>query len=368
MPAAERDTVTGYPSRPPAKIHRQLVASDQQGRIPQAHMNICWPISCLLSLLLVTASTASEADKLADLSRAVTELFDRAERARTLVRQCSAISPAERAEIRHALAGWERRNDAAYYDALIAALKEAAPGLAEQMDIGAERLDEVVSEDIASSRNACTGLPERLASDEFSITTTLLRTRQIADEFGLHVEAPSPAAPAPPTHVVPLAQFSARAGAIMDEIGSKEGAESDSALRDAREAHLLARLQAEQSLMVYGRVVSRDELREWQGEAQSSFSATCTRFADAESEARMSARIGEQAVLGGRISFVSETPGGGMIGLTSCQILSLTETNMPLSQEGEVELVSRPPESDEVRAADGQDISPDQIVRLLYQA
>lgn len=322
----------------------------------------------LLTLLLSAAAEASEAERLAELSEAVSDMFDRAERARTLVRHCNVAEPAQAGALRDALASWSYRNDAAFYDAAIAAIAAAAPGLSEQLDDGRTRLDQTVAEQLAGSPDICGGLSDRLATDEFSLKNPLRRTRRIAAGFGLEIHEPEPPAPADPTEILPLAQFSATASVWMDEVGSKGGAAKDRDLRQAREAHLLSRVQETRPLMLHGRAVSDDELREWRGEQQSSFAASCSSFADDDAEARMAALRGSNTVLAGVPARVAETDNGGVVVLHDCQPLTLSEAALPLSPSGPAELVMRPPEIDEVRAAPGQGIAPDRIHRVLYDA
>lgn len=322
----------------------------------------------LLPLLLSAVAEASDAERLTELSKAVSDLFERAERARTLVRHCSVAEPAQAGALRDALASWSYRNDAALYDAAITAIADAAPGLSEQLDEGRTRLDQIVAEQLAGSSDICSGLSDQLTADEFSLKEALRRTRRIAAAFGLEIHEPEPPAPADPTEILPLAQFSATASAWMDEVGSKGGAEGDRDLRKAREAHLLSLLQETRPLMLQGRAVSDDELREWRGERQSSFAASCSSFADDDAQARMAALRGSDTVLAGDPARVTETDAGGVVALNDCRPLTLAEAGLPLSPAGPAELVMRPPEIDEVRAAPGQGIAPDRIDRVLYDA
>jgi len=322
----------------------------------------------LLSLLPFGTAEASDADQLAELSAVITEMFDRAERARSLVRECAAAN-AERAELLNdAFASWSHRNDASIYDATMAAFAAAAPDLPEQLAAGHTRLDEVVAEQIERDPEVCLDLPGRLAADDFSIEAPLRRALQIAKAFGLEIQSPGSSLPRAATAVLPLAQFSAQASTTMAEVGSKDFAREDRHLRDAREAHLLSRLNEQGRLMLYGLVVGDDELREWRDEAQSSFAVTCSSFVDDDAEAEMMALRGHETVLSGDAYQVAETDGGGVLLMHRCRPLTLTEAAVPMADEGPVELVSRPPEIDEVRAAPGQGVALEHIDRVLYDA
>jgi len=322
----------------------------------------------LLSLLLATGAQASEAERLKELSASVSELFERAERARTLVRHCSVAEPETANPLRDALASWAHRNDAALADTTIAAIAAAAPGLSGQLDQGRAKLAGIIADQVDRTLGLCAGLPERLASDEFSLKAALRRTIRIAAGLGLEIEEAEPEAPSGSIEILPLARFSAIAEARMDEIGSKQGAADDRDLRAAREAHLLTQLKAVRPLMLYGRVVADDTLREWRGEQQSSFAANCSGFADNAAEAKMAALVGSDTLLTGDAAHIKETDAGGVVILHRCRLMTLAEAGLPVAEDGPVALVARPPQPDEVRAAPGQGIALDRIDRVLYDA
>ena len=321
-------------------------------------------------LVALGLAGAVYADPLAELSDSVTDLFSRAESARAHVRHCAELPDADRVALGDALAGWSHRNDAPGYDALLSALKDAAPGLAEQTTAAYAQIDAAVAQQVAAAPQLCAGLPERLKSDEFALRSSLRDTRRIARELGVR-----PAEPVPPRiepdlagAVQPLAQFSGWASAAMTEIGSAPGAQADRALRNAREEHLLALLEPQGRLAFRGRVLSDSELREWQGEHQSSFAVSCRRFADKDGQQRMADLVGSTAVLTGKVYWVRDDAPGGMIGLRDCRILDPAEAGVPLADAGPVELEPRPPELAELLAAPGPRITPDKVERVLYTA
>ncbi|SIQ89874.1 hypothetical protein SAMN05421641_1175 [Paracoccus thiocyanatus] len=324
----------------------------------------------ICALAFLGLACAAHADPLADLSDSVTDLFSRAESARAHARQCAGQTGADRVALGDALAGWSHRNDAADYDALMAALKDAAPGLAEQTDAAFAQIDAAVAQQIAAKPQLCAGLPERLKSDEYALRPALRETRRIARDLGVR-----PADPVPPrlepglaAAVQPLAQFSAWASAAMAEIGSAPGAQSDPALRKAREEYLLALLEPQGRLMFQGRVVSDSELREWHGDRQSSFAASCRRFSDQDDQQRMADLVGHTAVLTGKVYWVRDDAPGGVVGLRDCRILDAAAAGLPLAGDGPVELEPRPPELAELLAAPGPRIAPADVDRVLYTA
>ena len=322
----------------------------------------------LLPLLPFGAAEASEAEQLSELSAVITELFNRAEWARTLVRQCSAAE-AERAEILEiAFSDWSHRNDAALYEAAITAFAAAAPDLPQQLAAGRARLDEVVAEQLKNNPEACSDLPNRLADDDSSISVPLRRALQIADKFGLEIKKPAFTSSQAATAVLPLAQFSAQASASMAEVGSRERAREDRDLRESREAHLLSWLKTQGPLMLMGRVIGDDELREWRDETQSSFAVKCSSFIDDDAEGKMIALRDHETVLSGDAYQVAETDVGGVLLLHRCRPLTLTEAAVPMADDGPVELVSRPPEANEMRAAPGQGVAPEQMESVLHDA
>lgn len=259
-------------------------------------------------LVALGLAGAAHADPLAELSASVTDLFSRAESARAHARHCARFPGADRVAPRDALAGWSHRNDAAGYDALMAALNDTAPGLTEQTEAAYAQIDAAVAQQIAAKPQLCAGLPDRLKSDEFALRPALRETRRIARDLGVR-----PADPMPPriepglaAAIQPLAQFSAWASAAMAEIASAPGAQSDRALREAREEHLLALLEPQGRLAFRGRVLSDSELREWRGDRQSSFAASCRRFADEDGQQRMADLVGSTAVLTGKVYWVRD--------------------------------------------------------------
>src|SRR5690606_20178593 len=198
-------------------------------------------------------------------------------------------------------------------------------------------------------------LQERLKPDEYALRPALRETRRIAR--GLAVRPADPVShrlePGLAAAVQPLAQFSAWASAAMAEIASAPGAQSDRALRAAREEHLVALLEPQGRLAFRGRVISDSELREWRGDRQSSFAASCRRLPPEDGQQRMADLAGSPAVLPGRVYWGRDDAPGGTIGLRDCRILDAAAAALPLADAGPGELEPRPPELAELLAAPG---------------
>ncbi|ODT70794.1 MAG: hypothetical protein ABS75_11270 [Pelagibacterium sp. SCN 63-23] len=156
----------------------------------------------------------------------------------------------------------------------------------------------------------------------------------------------------------------------MDEIGSKAGAASDRDLRAAREDHAEAWLEQRMVLAIQGRVTDSDTLREWRGDQQSSFSATCRSFADDENEAEMTRAIGEESIVAGTIRWVRDDREGGTLSLNDCRIFAYDpgETVLAALPNDSAGLMLRPPEYEEAFAGPGEGISMSDVDRVLYAA
>ncbi|KKB10167.1 hypothetical protein VE26_00805 [Devosia chinhatensis] len=155
----------------------------------------------------------------------------------------------------------------------------------------------------------------------------------------------------------------------MAEIGSKQGAREMRGLRAAREEHAEAWLEADGVQIVFGRITSAKELREWRGDLQSSFALQCSSFSEEGHEARMEASIGQDMVVVGTPRSLTDGTEGGIVRLDRCSVFTLEETGRPMVSEADnAGLMIRPLEFDEAYAGPGAGIAMSDVDRVLYDA
>lgn len=322
--------------------------------------------------LATTAMSLSRvwADQAADFS----EAFSKAASGATLVEAymvaCDAYDPDSAQSRRDAMAVWAHRVDLAGYKRLLDGAADALPDLTAELAQHVERVGLAVDEDVRQDRSTCTDFKAELNAEIFDIESPIRYLLRNAGDFGI-VLADHPAEPASDKiDVVPLASLSAQLAEKMDEIGSKVGAASDRDLRAAREDHAEAWLEQRKVLAIQGRVTDSDTLREWRGDQQSSFSATCRSFADDENETEMTRAIGEESIVAGTIRWVRDDREGGTLSLNDCRIFAYDpeETVLAALPNDSAGLMLRPPEYEEAFAGPGEGISMSDVDRVLYAA
>src|SRR5690606_25541831 len=218
---------------------------------------------------------------------------------------CDAHDPDSTQSRRDAFAGWAHRVDLAGYKRLLAGAAEPLPGVVADLEQHAETVGEEVDKDVREDRSTCTDFKDELGAEIFDIERPISYLLRNADDFGITL-AEIPVEPvSDEIQVVPLASLSAQLAEKMDEIGSKAGAVTDRDLRAAREKHAEKWLSQRLVFAIYGRVTDDDTLREWRGDQQSSFHATCRSFADDDNEAQMAHAIGEERIIVGDVRWLN---------------------------------------------------------------
>lgn len=310
------------------------------------------------------------ADQAADYSEAFSKAASGATLAEAYMAACDQHDPESAQSRRDAMAGWAHRVDLAGYKRLVDGAADALPNLTAELAQHVERIGAAVDEDVRKDRSTCTDFKAELDADIFDIEGPIRYLLRNAGDFGIDL-AESPVEPASEEiSVVPLASLSAQLAEKMNEIGSKAGAASDRDLRAARESHVEAWLAQRPALVILGRVIDSDTLREWRGDQQSSFSATCRSFADDENEAEMARAIGEERILAGTIRWVRDNREGGVLSLNDCRIFVYDpdETELATLPDDSAGLMLRPPEYEEAFAGPGQGMAMGEIDRVLYAA
>ncbi|WEJ34106.1 hypothetical protein [Devosia sp. SD17-2] len=324
--------------------------------------------------LILAASTLPLSYAAADDATAFSEAFSKAASGATLAEAymtaCDAHDLDSTQSRRDAFAGWAHRVDLAGYKRLLAGAAEPLPGVVADLEQHAETVGEEVDKDVREDRSTCTDFKDELGAEIFDIERPISYLLRNADDFGITL-AEIPVEPvSDEIQVVPLASLSAQLAEKMDEIGSKAGAVTDRDLRAAREKHAEKWLSQRLVFAIYGRVTDDDTLREWRGDQQSSFHATCRSFADDDNEAQMAHAIGEERIIVGDVRWLNDNREGGVISLNDCRVFTHDpdETELASLSDDSAGLMLRPPEYEEAFAGPGQGIAMSDIDRVLYAA
>jgi len=319
----------------------------------------------MLALGLMAPAMADDADA---FLTAMTEAVTGVTLARAYVEACDAHDPDGQQQRRDALASWAHRVDLAGYDRVMAGAVEALPALTADVEQHTQTVRGAMPDEVTKDQTVCDDLARALEEDRFDLSGPISILLRDAEDFGIKVAEAPPPPPSSDVAVLPLAYLSAQALVVMDDIGSKAGAESDPDLREAREEHLLEWLRQRGMLVVHGRVTAEDELREWRDDQQSRFMTDCLSF-EPTYEELMAQSLGQDMVVVGEPRWVNETQTGGIIGLRDCSVFDLADTGQALeSGEDSAGLMLRPPEFDEAYAGPNAGIAMGDVDRVLYAA
>lgn len=324
-----------------------------------------------LILATVLLTTQAIGDDAADFNAALGKAATGAILADAYLVACGKEVPDQVQAQQDAVAGWAHRVDLAGYQRLVEGAVTALPGLADDLGDNARRAQGIVDDEVARDASPCRDLRSALADSEvFDIASDIRYLLRNADDFGITVAEPARDPIGDSVEVLPLARLSAPIAIKMDEIGSKDGAREDRDLREAREEHATKWLAQRAALVLFGRVVAEDELREWRGDQQSSFLATCASFSDDTHETALAAYIGQDRVIAGTIRWLREDRAGGVISLDDCRVLSddYGAADLATMEDDGAGLMLRPPAYEEAYAGPGQGIAMADVDRVLYDA
>lgn len=290
------------------------------------------------------------------------------------VDKCNSHDPDGASSRRDILAGWAHANGRPSYDRLMEGLTARAPELATQLEPQRRKLAAAIEEEIQKTPDDCSDLARIFNQDsQFSVERLVRKLMRSAASMGIDI-------PAEPVivqqvkknediEILRLAALSARLEAKMAETGSKEGARGNRDLSTAREDHAERWLKAEGVQVLFGRVVTEDEVREWRGDRQSSFSVHCKSFADKTHEVNAAQAVGQERVVTGMVGSVVDTSSGGKLTLNKCRIFTVEETGRPFVEEDdEAGLMLRPLEESEAYAGPLNGIQMSNVDRVLYEA
>lgn len=319
----------------------------------------------LTSMLLVMPAIGDDAAFNDALSKAVTGAIV----AEAYLAACAVATPDHVQAQRDAMAAWSHSVDLTGYRRLMVGAVARFTGLEDDLRDNAERAQGVVEEEVAQDASPCQDFRAALTdNDIFDIAADIRYLLRNADDFGIVVEYAASEPVSDGVEVMPLASLSVLIANKMDEIGSKAGAREDRDLREAREKHATEWLEQPAVIAISGRVVADDELREWRGDLQSTFLATCASFEDDTHEAAMAAGIGEDHILVGEIRWLREDRIGGVVSLDDCQLFDLEAVDLAGIDDDSAGLMLRPPEYDEAYAGPGDGMAMGDIDRVLYAA
>ena len=321
----------------------------------------------LCSLLTVPALADDVADFMDALGKAATGVIV----AEAYMTACQAPHP-ESLQARHdALAGWGHRVNLAVYERFLDAVFGTIPDLAADLEENRVRARALVDEDVARDGTTCTDLRSALDDNTmFDIESPIRYLLRNADDFGIVVAEADVVAPSGEIPVVPLITLSAQLAGKMDEIGSKAGARDDRNLRQAREAHAESWLAQRPALAIYGRIMGENGLREWRGDQQSAFSASCRSFADDAQEAAMAREQGQDRIVVGEVRWVNDAREGGELSLDECRLFAHDPAQVAMTTiaDDSAGLMLRPLDYAEAFAGPAAGIAPGDVDRVLYDA
>ena len=325
--------------------------------------------------LAVSAVSLLALPTLADEAAGFTDALGKAATGVTLaeayVAACDARFPESRQARQDAIAGWEHKVDRFGYYRVLEAAFERLPGLEAELEEQQARAKTLVEEDVAKDGAICSDLVSELNDDAvFDIEQSIGYLLRHADDFGIVVAEAAAAISTNKLEVVPLVALSAQLAGKMDEIGSKPGARENHHLRMARESHAEAWLAQRPALLIYGRIIGDDSLREWRGDRQSTFGATCRSFADDAEALAMASAVDQNRIVAGEIRGVREDSEGGLLNLSNCRILAHApaEVGWASLDDETAGMMPRPPQYEEVFAGPDKGISLSEVDRVLYQA
>lgn len=321
----------------------------------------------LLSLILFASGPALAATE-AEFNSALSQTASRVVTARVLTDLCDTRDPEGASTRKDALSSWFHRHDVAKYDALMAELVRRNAISEAEMAANNERAREQIGASLNEDDSDCANLAGFLADDKYEIRDLIRDLNRFARDLDIRISEDATATKTDKIEVTGLAQFSVLAEAEMSKVGSREGAQSDRHLRNAREQHLEAYLAQYAGIAGFGRVFKADEIREWRGDKQSRFSFRCRSFKDPSHEARMKASVGQDMVVLGTPRTVLDAHDPSIV-LVNCAIFSLSEIGetMPVFDDASG-LVLRPLEFDEAYAGPNAGIAKQDVDRVLYVA
>lgn len=324
----------------------------------------------VISLAATLAATPILADEADDLNKSFGAVVTALYSTQAHVDACSALHPDRAEEFRDLRAGWHFRRDMDEGERAIAAVAAADPGIPAQLDAAAAEIDASILAAVADDPALCDRLPVIFDEDQQSPPDALRQLRRILRDHGIGL-ADAPPTPHPlmtPGEIIPLSLLSARLSAVMETVGSAAGGARDRHLREARGAEAERWLEAHDTVIVSGRVVEDDAIREWLGDRQSSFLLQCDDFLTESVEQQFAALMERDVVIQGSVRWVASRAEGGVVELDDCAILA-DPADWPVAQgDATSGTMLRPLSEAEAYAGPGAGIRPGDVAHLLYDA
>ncbi|MGE8106636.1 hypothetical protein ACQKP1_23390 [Allorhizobium sp. NPDC080224] len=318
-------------------------------------------------------SGAAFADDVEDLQVHIGKAVGAFEAAAHYQAQCDVRDPEGASARRDLLADWRYRNDFTDYLRLLSGLKSRIEELAPQIEAHGTQLAETISADLDKLPEQCGNFSTLLEKDQFDVKSSVRQLLSLTRRLQIEVPAVPETAPAAKNldniHILRIAALSARLETRMTEIGSKAGAKELRGLRAARETHAETWLKGDGLQVLFGRVIKKDEMREWRGGLQSTFKAVCRSFVEDRHEDRMATSLGQEMVLVGMPVSVTDGPEDRIVRLNRCSLFTVSEVGRPFVEGNDTAgLMLRPLEFDEAYAGPNAGIKVREIDRVLYDS
>jgi hypothetical protein len=288
-----------------------------------------------------------------------------------LAAQCDTLSPISRASREAALKAWRDANRIDAFQAAIAPIFARVPGSA--ASIG-ELRDKAAAKAKALTEKTpaiCENFDAFLREKTFAVGNLIADILPVLTTTNERLSAVAPSAPPSPASgaiaLYTIVQLSTAAETAMNKVASADAAK-DLKTREARENAGRLALEALGVIAVRANVVSRDDLREWRGDQQSTYKVNCRAFIDEQTEERFKELEGSETTMAGKIdNFVVPSSGGGNIILARCGFVDgagLTKANLPESGG----LALRPPSAQEANAGPDKGIQTKDVENIAYKA
>ncbi|EKF61552.1 hypothetical protein QWE_00070 [Agrobacterium albertimagni AOL15] len=329
--------------------------------------------SVIATVLLALLSGAAFADDVEDLRIHIGKAVGAFEAAEQYQAQCDTRDLDGAATRRDLIADWRYRNDFPDYLRLLAGLKTRVQELGPQVEAHKAQLAKTISADLDKLPEQCQDFAMLLKDEQFDVKFSVRQLSSLTRRLDIEVPTAPEIVPVTRTventYILRLAALSARIETKMAEIGSKAGAHELRGLRAAREKHAETWLKGDGQQVLFGRVTSQDELREWRGGLQSTFKAVCRSFVEDRHEERMAASFGRDMVLVGTPVSVTDGTEDGIVRLSRCSLFTVSEVGRPFVDEDDTAgLMLRPLEFDEAYGGPNAGIAVSQIDRVLYDS
>jgi hypothetical protein len=286
-----------------------------------------------------------------------------------LAERCNTLEPDSRPTREAALKKWRTDNSIDALQAVLAPLLSRTPESAAKVAALRNPAAKHAAKLMDDKPGICEAFAVELRDKDLAIADKVAEIlpalTQVAGNRAPAATSPSSKPDSKPATVYTILQLSTLAEAAMSSLAAPEGA-SESKIRDAKAEVGEAALVKLDIIGVRARVVDRDHLEDWRGEYQSTYRVRCNAFVDKVAEERVKALQGTEAVIGGWVSDLHlSSGGGGSITFKKCGFLDdrqLITSDLP--ENGGLKI--RPPSAEEAHAGPGKGIQLRDVEDVVY--